>query len=155
MAWSYDPTDLDTSTASGRLNSVRLLVGDTDTNDQQVQNEEITFALSETGNSIYYAWAWVARAIANKYARQVNIDLDGQLSADYSDLATNYSKLADRLEYQGKKTSGAMGMVAGGLSRADMEAVRSNTDRVQPSFRRDQFDNPPDGSSYYYYDYQD
>ena len=48
MAWSYDATDLGTSTASGRLNSVRLLVGDTDTNDQQVQNEEITFALAQT-----------------------------------------------------------------------------------------------------------
>lgn len=29
--WTYDPTDLDTTTASGRLNVVRLLVGDTDT----------------------------------------------------------------------------------------------------------------------------
>jgi hypothetical protein len=47
MAWSYDPTDLDNTTASGRLNIVRLLVGDTDTVDQQVQNEEITFGLSE------------------------------------------------------------------------------------------------------------
>jgi hypothetical protein len=37
MAWSYDETDLGTTTASGRLNSVRLLLGDTDTNDQQVQ----------------------------------------------------------------------------------------------------------------------
>ena len=42
MAWSYNPTDLDTLTASGRINTVRLLVGDTDTTDQQVQNEEIT-----------------------------------------------------------------------------------------------------------------
>ena len=42
MAWSYDPTDLDTTTASGRLNTVRLLVGDTDTLDQQKENEEIT-----------------------------------------------------------------------------------------------------------------
>ena len=45
MAWSYDPTDLNTTTASGRLNTVRLLVGDTDTTDQQVQNEEVTFSL--------------------------------------------------------------------------------------------------------------
>jgi hypothetical protein len=30
MAWSYDPTDLDTTTASGRLNTVRLLIGDTE-----------------------------------------------------------------------------------------------------------------------------
>ena len=52
MAWSYDPTDLNTTTASGRLNTVRLLVGDTDTTDQQVQNEEVTFSLTESGNSI-------------------------------------------------------------------------------------------------------
>ena len=48
MAWSYDATDLGTGTVSGRLNSVRLLVGDTDTNDQQVQNEEVIFALAQT-----------------------------------------------------------------------------------------------------------
>ena len=64
MAWSYDPTDLDTTTASGRLNTVRLLIGDTDTVDQQVQNEEITFALSENGNNVYYSGAWVARVIS-------------------------------------------------------------------------------------------
>ena len=45
MSWSYDPTDLNTTTASGRLNTVRFLVGDTDTNDQKVQNEEIEFSL--------------------------------------------------------------------------------------------------------------
>lgn len=149
MAWSYDETYLSTATPSGRLNVVRLLVGDTDTSDQQVQNEEITFALSENGNNVYFSAAWVARTISNKYARQVNIDLDGQLSADYSDLSSQYSKLADQLEYQGKKSGAVLGMVAGGLSKAQMEAVRSNTDRFDPSFRRDQFDNPPSGNEYY------
>ena len=72
MAWSYDPTDLDKDTASGRLNTVRLLVGDTDTSDQQAQNEEITFALSETNNNVYYAASWVARTVASQYARKVN-----------------------------------------------------------------------------------
>lgn len=142
MAWSYDPTDLDTSTASGRLNVVRLLLGDTDTNDQQVQNEEVTFALSENGNNLYYSAAWVARTLSNKYARRVNIELDGQLSADYSDLSGQYSKLADKLEYQGKKSGAVLGMVAGGMSKVQMDNVRQNTDRVQPSFRRDQFSNP-------------
>ena len=90
MAWSYDPTDLDTTTASGRLNTVRLLVGDTDTVDQQAQNEEITFALSENGNNVYYSGAWVARLISAKYSRQVTTQLSGALSADYSDLARQY-----------------------------------------------------------------
>ncbi len=154
MAWTYDPTNIDKSTASGRLNAVRLLVGDTDTANQQTQDEEITFALSESNDQIYYAAAWVARSIASQYSRLVNIDLDGQLQEDYSDLAAQYYRLADDIEYQGKKNSGALGMVAGGINVTDMEANRKNTTRVQPSFRRDQFDNPPDGSSNYYYDYQ-
>ena len=147
MAWSYDPTDLDTTTASGRLNTVRLLVGDTDTVDQQVQNEEITFSLSENGNNIYYAAAWSARNIASKYSRKVNTSLDGALKADYSDLAKQYRTLADDLEYQGKTngsgSSVGIGVLAGGITKTGIETVRENTDRIEGSFRRDRFKNPP------------
>ena len=94
MAWSYDPTDLNTTTASGRLNTVRFLVGDTDTNNQQVQNEEITFSLSQTADDVYTASAYVARSIASQYASKVNIEVDGQIKADYSDLYEHYKALA-------------------------------------------------------------
>ena len=141
--WSYDPTDLDNTTASGRLNTVRLLVGDTDTNDQQVQNEEITFGLSENGDNIYYAGAWIARAIASKYSRKVNTSLDGALKADYSDLAKQYKVLADDLEYQGKTSGAVIGVLAGGITKSGIEAVRANTNRIEGSFRRDRFKNPP------------
>lgn len=143
MAWSYDSSDLDTTTASGRLNTVRLLLGDTDTTDQQVQNEEITFALSQTGDNTYFAAAWLARVVASKYSRKVNVQLDGSLSADYSDLAKQYTSLAETLEYQGKKTGAIIGVVAGGLTKSDINAVRTNTDRIEGSFRRDRFRNPP------------
>ena len=143
MAWSYDPTDLDTTTASGRLNTVRLLVGDTETLDQQVQNEEITFGLSENGDNIYYAGAWIARAIASKYSRKVNTSLDGALKADYSDLAKQYKVLADDLEYQGKTSGAVIGVLAGGITKSGIEAVRANTNRIEGSFRRDRFKNPP------------
>ena len=147
MSWSYDPTDLNTTTASGRLNTVRLLVGDTETLDQQAQNEEITFSLSENGNNTYYSAAWVARAIASKYSRKVNTSLDGALKADYSDLAKQYMLLADNLEYQGK-TSGSgssvgIGVLAGGITKSGIETARANTNRVEGSFRRDRFKNPP------------
>ena len=143
MAWSYDPTDLDTTTASGRLNTVRLLVGDTETLDQQVQNEEITFGLSENGDNIYYAGAWIARAIASKYSRKVNTSLDGALKADYSDLAKQYKVLADDLEYQGKTSGAVIGVLAGGITKSSVNAVRANTNRIESSFRRDRFKNPP------------
>jgi hypothetical protein len=143
MSWSYDPTNLDTDTSSGRLNVVRLLVGDTDTNDQQIQNEEITFALAQTNDRVYFAAGWAARTIASKYSRQVNTQIDGALSADYSDLAAQYAKLAEDLEYQGKKAGGILNVAAGGITISDVNAVRENTNRIEGSFRRDQFKNPP------------
>jgi hypothetical protein len=142
LAWSYDETDLGTDTASGRLNSVRLLVGDTDTNDQQVQNEEILFGLSQSNDNIYYASAWIARTISGQYARKVNTSLDGALSADYSDLAGQYKKLAEDLEYQGKKAGAVVGVKAGGISISSVKSVRQNTDRIEGTFRRDRFRNP-------------
>lgn len=143
MAWSYDPTDLDNTTANGRLNIVRLLVGDTDTVDQQVQNEEITFGLSENNNNIYLSASWIARAISSKYSRQVTTSLDGALSADYSDLAKQYQTLADQLEYQGKTNGASVGILAGGITKTQVEGVRANTNRIEGSFRRDRFKNPP------------
>lgn len=143
MAWSYDATDLGTDTSSGRLNSVRLLVGDTDTVDQQVQNEEITFALAQTNDNVYSAAAWVARAIASKYSRRVTTQLDGALQANYSDLSKSYLKLAQDLEYQGRKVGALVGVAAGGITISDVNAVRANTNRVENSFRRDRFRNPP------------
>ena len=143
MAWSYDETDLGTTTTSGRLNSVRLLLGDTDTNDQQVQNEEIVFALAQANNNIYYASAWAARTVAAQYARKVNTQLDGALSADYSDLSKHYASLAESLEYQGKKAGAVVGIKAGGITKTAIDAVRANTDRIAPLFRRDRFRNPP------------
>lgn len=128
MAWTYDSTDLDNSTASGRLNIVRYLVGDTNTLDQQVQNEEITFALSEELNDVYAAAAFVAKTIAAKYARMVTTELDGQLMMEYSDLASNYSELSMSLEAKSKSKGSKLG-VGGKTSES--------------SFIKGQFNNPP------------
>ena len=148
--FTYDPDDLSTSTASGRRNVVRFLVGDTDSLEQQATDEEVTFALSQSTDSVHYAAAYICRAIAAKYARRVNTDLDGAISADYSDIHTHYISLADTLEAEAKKQSG-LGVKAGGISEAAIAVVRQDTDRVTPSFRRDRFRNPPnyDGSSEY------
>lgn len=143
MAWSYEETDLRTTTASGRLNTVRLLLGDTDSNDQQVQNEEIAFALAQNNNNVYYAGAWCARIVAAKYSRKVTTSIDNAISADYSDLAKQYQKLAESLEYQGKKSGAVVGIKAGGITKSGIDAVRANTNRITPSFRRDRFRNPP------------
>lgn len=149
MSWSYSATDLNTTTSSGRINTVRLLVGDTDTTDQLVQNEEITFALSQTGDNVYYAAVWICRAIAAKFSRMVTTTLDGALSANYSDKAKQYNQLAIQVEAQGKKTSGkALGISAGGISVAAMDLANATTDRVPPAFGVTQFDNVEAGDGY-------
>lgn len=149
MSWSYSPSDLNTTTASGRLNTVRLLVGDTDSADPLAQNEEVLFALSQTGNNVYYAAVWICRTIAAKFSRMVTTTLDGALSANYSDKAKQYNQLAVQIEAQGKKTSGkALGISAGGISVSAMGVANSDPDRVMPAFGVRQFDNTEAGDQY-------
>jgi hypothetical protein len=147
--WSYSASNLNTTTASGRLNSVRLLVGDTDDADQLAQDEEILFALSQANNNIYYAAAWVCRTVAAKFSRMVDTTLDGALSAKYSTRSKQYQQLAAQVEAQGKKTSGkSLGVFGGGYSSSAMQVANEDPDRVKPAFGIDQFDNVEAGEQY-------
>ena len=134
MAFTYDDTDLNTTTASGRLNSTRFLLGDTNSTEPLIQDSEVVFSLAQNGNNIYKSAAWLARTLASKYSREVNIELDGILTVDYSTLALQFAKLADQLEYQAKTNSSTLGIFAGGLP------VVTTEDR---SLRMGQFWNPP------------
>jgi len=149
MAWTYDETDLDKTTAAGRLNVVRLLIGDTDTNDQLIKNEEITFALSESNDNVYFAGSWAAGTIAAQFARRVDTKLDGALSSNYSDLAKQYKALSADLREQGQKYSmTSTSLRAGGISSAAIDAAQALTDRPSAAFSKGQFDNPPNDSQY-------
>lgn len=141
MAFTYDPSDLDTSTSSGRLNTVRLLVGDTNSADVQTQNEEIQFALSQHSDNVYSAGEFICKIIAAKYSRLVTTQLDGALSSNYSDLAKQYSSLASSIKQMGIDARGGIRFSAGGISISDMTATELNTDRVKPAFKIGQFDN--------------
>jgi len=138
MAWSYDEGNLNTDDTLGRLNAVRLLIGDTDTNDQQVQDEEIVFGLAQANNNVYSAGAWVCRTLAAKYSRNVDSEISGALKESASQLQDHYNSLADNLEYQGSKLGG-LGIAAGGIRVSTVDGVRANTNRVKPEFNKDQF----------------
>lgn len=137
--WTYDATDLGTSTEAQRRNSVRLFVGDTNTADQQVQDEEILFALSQTNDNVYSAASFTANLIASLYARKVTTELDGQLMAEYSDLSKRYTKLASELKALGLQYSSTLGVAGGGLTTTQIDAVRAVNVRVTPVFRMDRF----------------
>jgi hypothetical protein len=147
--WSYSASNLNTTTASGRLNSVRLLVGDTDSADPLAQDEEVLFAINQANNNVYYAAAWLCRTIAAKFSRMVDTTLDGALSAKYSTRSKQYQQLATQIEAQGKKTSGkSLGVFGGGYSSSAMQVVNQDPDRVKPAFSINQFDNVEAGEQY-------
>lgn len=130
--WTYDPLNLSATTSSGRLNAVRLLIGDVDTLDQQLQDEEVLFALSENSDNLYQAAAFCCRLLASKYSRLVTTTLDGALSSNYSDRYKQYTTMAVSLLEQAKRTSGtALGVSAGGISVLEMNQVNLSTDRPQ------------------------
>ena len=141
MSWSYTPSDLNISTTSGRLNSVRLLIGDTDSSDQIMQDEEILFSLSQTNNKVYYAGSWACHMIASKYSRLVDLKIEGS-SSRYSELSKQYITMSDHLNDLGKRTDGrSLGVSAGGISVSEMTVAAQNSDNIDPSFKVQQFDN--------------
>jgi hypothetical protein len=129
---------------SERINNVRFLIGDTDSSDYAITNDNVSFALTQAGDDVYLAAAICARALAGKYATYVDTKVES-VSSSYSQLSENYYKLATRLEAQSKKY-GSKGLgvpAAGGLTYTDMDAADEDTDRVKPKFRQDQFAWPP------------
>jgi hypothetical protein len=134
MAATYDPTNLDKDTASGRVNIVRFLLGDTDYTNPELQNEEITFTLSETSNKVYLAASICASTISSRYSGLANVEIDGILSVDYGELASAFSVLSVKLKSDGNRLEGgSLGIFVGGLP---VFPARSY------SFFRGQFQNP-------------
>ena len=80
--WTYDTGSLTTVDEDGRKNIVRLLIGDTDINDPQLQDEEILFALSSNKDNPNVAAIFAVNAIISKYVKLVNIEPDEAIRED-------------------------------------------------------------------------
>lgn len=91
MTWSYSG---DPSTSNKDM--VRFLIGDTDTNDQLVSDEEIAAILAVTAN-IKRAAARILRSLAAKFARDVDIAGEG-LRESGSQRAQAFRDMADELD---------------------------------------------------------
>lgn len=98
MTWSYtgDPAD-------STKDAVRFLIGDTDTSDQLLTDEEIDYTVDSSG-SLYQAAHDSAYAIASTFARMASSKSVGDMSLSYSDRAASYYQVADRmLQLQAKR----------------------------------------------------
>lgn len=139
MTWTYsgDPSSTD-------RDAVRFLIGDTDTTDQQLTDEEIAYLLDQAGDNVYAAAIAAAEALLGKYARLVDKNV-GDLKLSYSQRQSSYAGLIIVL----KKKFGIRSATpyAGGLSINEKISDSEDTDLTQPTFSRDQFNYPMNQTS--------
>ena len=135
MTWTYEGAP-GTATTSGQRDAVRFWVGDTDTNDQQVSDAEIEFAIAQEGD-LKAAAAQIATGISAQYARKADKQV-GDLRISYGKIAKHYSDLAESLRDQ----AGMQTVVpfAGGISVSSKNTYEKDSDRVAPFFAREQMD---------------
>jgi hypothetical protein len=129
----YDPS-------TDPFDAVRFLIGDT-VAPYQLSDIEIGFALDQDTN-VYRAAAICARALSARYARSVDVKFETIESKD-SQLRDSYEQLARQLDAQARRRGGLGTPQAGGISRAEVETVDANDDRVKPFFKDLLFNNPP------------
>ena len=148
MTWTYSGNP-----ASSTRDAVRFLVGDTDTTDQLISDEEIAYIVQENP-AINRSASESARAIAAKFARLMSRSIGG-LSADFSAKYRQYLELADNL--LSKDELKPVSLYISGFTRSAKEAVELDIDRESTFSRKGIMDNPrsvPADDSPYDYSYR-
>lgn len=133
MTWTYSGNP-----ASSTLDAVRFTVGDTDTTDQLVSDEEILYMINTYG-TIFRISSEVCRAIAAKYAKLIDRTIGG-LSANFADKYHHYLELADSLVEKDELLP--VSPFISGFSRSRKESVELDNDRESTFGRKGQHDNP-------------
>lgn len=133
MTWSYsgDP-------GASPLDELRFILGDTDTTDQQLSDEEVLFLLREHGGSVATAAVAACRRLIAKYTRCID-QKTGDIDLKFSSRLAQYNDLFSHLRAGIVPTP-----YAGGISVSDIETVREDTDRQGPIFALGMLDNPAD-----------
>lgn len=134
MAWTY------VGPADSEKDAVRFLLGDTDSDDQLIQDEEIIFLLEERQDR-YHAAADAAEQIAGRFSREVNQSADG-LSWSGSSLQQQFFDLAEKLRKMGRRARrSGFAPYAGGLSKREREMDDADQDLYKGHFRSHMHDN--------------
>jgi hypothetical protein len=132
--WNYsgDPT-------SSPRDEVRFLIGDTESDDPQLLDREVEYALHKYSNAVMAA-AFCATMLANKYARLCD-RTTGDLTISHAQRQEHYRTMATALRQQaGVDSAGVCAPYAGGISVTDKQANTEDTDVVQPTFTKGMMD---------------
>ena len=118
----------------GTIAKVRRLIGDTDSADYRLSDDDITDILADNNGDDYKAAAEAARSIAAQLAMQEDIRIS-ETSLSGNNAYVNMLKLAESLEKQAGRQFAIP--YAGGISKAGKLTRESDTDRVAPAFTRE------------------
>lgn len=89
--------------SSNNRDKVRFLIGDTNSTDYHMQDEEIAYLLTTWSNNVYDAAIAGAEIIAGQFAHKTNYSRsigDLSISESYQASADEFFKIADRLRLQ-------------------------------------------------------
>lgn len=147
MTWTYSGNP---SSSAG--DAIRFLIGDTDTTDQLLSNEEIAWVNSESSASststsgLYEAAYRCCVAIASKLSRLADKQI-GDLHVSLSQKAKGYLTQAQEFKALAQTTNYVPIPYAGGISISDKEIDQDNSDIFRGWFASGQFQNVRDGST--------
>lgn len=140
MTWTYsgDPSSSD-------LDTIRFLVGDTETTEQKISNEEIDYLIDEWDADVYEAASAAALHLSNTAASWLTYSADGS-SLSLSEAQDKYARLAERLQAQKNRKLRAAPYV-GGMEVGDVHAHDQDVSVVHTDFGTGMHDNRREGSA--------
>ena len=133
MTWTYTG-----SPATVYADAVRFQCGDTDTNNQQLQDGEIAAGTAKYPANERLAAAFCLDALASKYAAKATFSV-GQISKQMGNVAENLRQQAALLRREAGKLAG---MFFGGLTKSGKVLLDNDLDAVKQPFCVGQFDSP-------------
>lgn len=128
MTWTYSGNPSESA-----KDAVRFLIGDTDQQNQVLQDGEITWVLSLYNQSPLNAALRCCEAAIAKFTRLVDESV-GSVRMSFSQRARSYETLLNTLRNRLAMEDSVP--YAGGISVSDMKTVAANPDRVRPFFTR-------------------
>lgn len=132
MSWTYN---------DGLFNNkdlVRFLLQDTDPTDQQLQDGEIAWLLSQYNETPMNAAIRACDVLVAKYTRMCDESV-GQVRITFSQKAKAYIQLQNMLINRLAREDARP--YAGGISNSDKQTQIQNTDRARPDFTKHMMEN--------------
>lgn len=126
MAFTYD---INTS-----IGQVRFYSGDNNADDYLLEDDEISFLLTQNNNNIKQASANAVEGMIAELAREPDSKKVGNLSLGYAKRMEQLQTLLTNLRADANRR---LTPYAGGISKTQKDIFKQDTDIVQPKFSKD------------------